>query len=165
VIGKFAKHNTLITQNNKVYVWGANYYGQLGLINTTKIYTPTENTYLEQIIQQNGGVENISMITFGYIIFNNNKVYRWGTYEIYKPTEAPQLEELISQKGIKGIWINSGYLFILTNTNELYRYTMHYDYSIHAPREYIEQVAVLPGTIKLPKIIDSTTTTTINFVL
>jgi len=115
VTGKFADHNILITQNRKVYVWGANVYGQLGLINTTKIYTPTMNSELEQIIQQNGGANNILTLETGayhnVLIFKNGKVYVWGRNDDYgqlglgdtnyrdTPTENTHLEQIIQDNG------------------------------------------------------------------
>ena len=114
VIGKFADHNTLITQNNKVYVWGANYYGQLGLGDTNDRNTPTKNTQLEQLIQQNGGVNNILTLKTSWkhnvLVFKNGKVYVWGanyygqlglgdTTNRNAPTKNTQLEQLIQENG------------------------------------------------------------------
>jgi len=114
-----ARYNILIFKNGKVYVWGYNKYGQLGLGNTTNICTPTENSDLEQIIQDNGGVENILTLETGWghniLIFKNGKVYVWGDnnfgqlglgyrstsspYGILTPTENSDLEQKIQDNG------------------------------------------------------------------
>ncbi len=119
VTGKFADHNTLITQNSKAYVWGRNYERQLGLGDTTDRYTPTKNTILEQIIQDNGGVDNILTLKTSYyhniLIFKNGKAYVWGlnghgqlglgdTNERDTPTENTQLEQIIQDNdGVNNI--------------------------------------------------------------
>jgi len=114
VIGKFAGHNILITQNGKTHVWGDNRNGQLGLGDTTTRNTPTENTQLEQIIQDNGGVDNILTFKTGedynVLIFKNGKVYVWGynyhgelglgdTTNRDTPSENTQLEQIIQENG------------------------------------------------------------------
>ncbi len=114
VTGKFADHNTLITQNGKVYVWGRNYEGQLGIGDRQKIKTPTKNSKLEQIIQENGGVDNILTLKTGdrhnILIFRNGKVYVWGAngdgqlgigdwWNRVTPTENSELEQIIQENG------------------------------------------------------------------
>jgi len=114
-----AHHNVLIFKNGKVYVWGNNYHGELGLGDNTNRNTPTENSQLEQLIQENGGVDNIlTLETGGYhnvLIFKNGKVYVWGynyygqhglgyrssssPYGILTPTENTQLEQIIQNNG------------------------------------------------------------------
>jgi len=77
-----AHYNILIFKSGRVYVWGRNDYGQLGLGDTDSRATPTENTNLEDIIMENKGVENIRGLYSGWshniLIFRNNKVYVWG---------------------------------------------------------------------------------------
>ncbi len=114
VTGKFASHNTLITQNGKVYVWGYNGNGELGIRDLWKNITPTENTQLEQIIQDNGGVENILTLKTGehhnILIFKNGKIYVWGDNKNGQlglgdatdrdaPTENSELEQVIQENG------------------------------------------------------------------
>ena len=113
--------NILIFKNGKVYVWGANGAGQLGIGDTNYRDTPTENTQLEQIIQDNGGVNNILTLETGgehnILIFKNGKVYVWG-WNIYgqlglgettnriTPTENTQLEQIIQENG--GVFLGGG---------------------------------------------------------
>ena len=114
-------HNILIFKNGKVYVWGINSAGQLGLGDTNDRNTPTENTQLEQIIQDNGGVENIHIYETGsyhnILVFKNGKVYVWGnnyygqigigdTNSRNTPTENSNLEQVIQDNG--GVFLGGG---------------------------------------------------------
>ena len=77
-------HTCAVSNNNNIYCWGANFYGQLGDNSTTSSYTPvwvfkgeaasgdTEGTFLTNI---NSIVANQSHTC---AVSNNNNVYCWG---------------------------------------------------------------------------------------
>lgn len=67
----------LWTQNNEIYVWGANGSGQLGIGNTDRTHTPTK-----LIIPGSTGIINklqIDIVSFIFIEQNGvDKIYVWG---------------------------------------------------------------------------------------
>ena len=56
-------HNLALTTNRKLYVWGYNVYGQLGLGNTDTIDTPTQITGISGIMEISAGRSKSNIVT------------------------------------------------------------------------------------------------------
>lgn len=74
-------HVLALDNNGKVYTWGDNTYGQLGMNDTTPRYTPTEITALTTLITDapNTTVTNI-YAGYGqsYALYSTHKLADWG---------------------------------------------------------------------------------------
>src|SRR5437870_491709 len=76
-------HTICLTKNNNCYVWGHNYFGQLGLNDKNNRYTPT--------LLNLPNNEKITFITCGeyntICLTNNDNCYVWGnTMDRHSPT-------------------------------------------------------------------------------
>jgi len=128
IIGKYSYHTVAIFSDGKVYVWGRNLEGQLGLGDTNNRLTPVENVNLENIVAQNGGVGSIESLRAGghynILILKNGKVYVWGsnnngqlglgdTNDRITPVENTELENIIAQNdGVGSIqWLYVGWRY------------------------------------------------------
>ena len=104
---------------NKLYVWGDNNYGQLGLGDRKCQYSPHEIDLHQIIISINCGWHNTFVLT------NRNEVYVWG-YNYYgqlglghnKSVRSPQ--KLVIDELIKTITCSSNHTIILTKTGRCY---------------------------------------------
>ena len=69
-----------LTKNGKVYVWGANGYGQLGLGDETgrNYETPTEVTALTALAAAGDPVVQLAADKHSMALTKNGKVYAWG---------------------------------------------------------------------------------------
>lgn len=76
LIGGF--HSSAITTSGRVFIWGNNYYGQLGVGTTSNKYIPTEIqdrfnlTEGETVVSISLGASHSSLAT------SNNRVFTWG---------------------------------------------------------------------------------------
>lgn len=112
-----------LTNDGKVYSWGYNNYGQLGLGNTSNIYTPTLITSL-----QTQTVEKIICnSTNAFALTSDGKVYSWGeNYNgvlgtgDYNNSYTPKLNTGLQTKTIKDITITESNGFAITTSGEIY---------------------------------------------
>ena len=67
-------HSFAITTDNKLYVWGSNYYGQLGLADYDNRYIPTELTFFRDSPIKDIGSKDFSSL----ILTEDGKLYSFG---------------------------------------------------------------------------------------
>ena len=95
----YGSYNVLvIDENNKLYVWGANYYGKLGNGSTNDILSPVCLTDTETSPLYNVPIKEVAYSGYNtFVITTNQDVYSWGynwqygelgamTTEKYNPT-------------------------------------------------------------------------------
>ena len=71
IISCGVSHTIAITKDNKLYSWGYNYNGQLGLGHNNNVNVPTEIKLANVVSVSCGG-------DFTIAITKDNKIYSWG---------------------------------------------------------------------------------------
>lgn len=119
-------HNLLLS-DGKLYSWGNNEYGQLGLGDCENRYTPTEIKFFTE-----NDIEIKNFYTgfeYNFVTTTDNEVYAWG-YNYYgqlgfideEDRESPVELEFFRGVPIRNIQTNDCSTFILTEDGTLYSF-------------------------------------------
>jgi DUF971 family protein len=127
-------HNLVLTEDNKLFAFGDNAKGQLGIGNTTQVNEPVEvnlsSLNNQKIVKISAaGRYAVTVEFFGSLVLtDNNKLYSWGSYDMagdgvgntrYQPGEVLMTGEL-NGKVITDIGVGSYGMFVSTDDNKLY---------------------------------------------
>ncbi|TGZ51677.1 RCC1 and BTB domain-containing protein 1-like [Temnothorax longispinosus] len=88
-------HTLALTDEGKLYVWGGNSYGQLGIGNKTNACNPVMLVGHHQITHEMGRVSDIAALHYNHIsiaVAEGGRVYMWGHcrgQSITTPTATP----------------------------------------------------------------------------
>ena len=122
---------TFLTSNSRVYVWGANQYGQLGVSDNVVRMTPVEMTgYISLLSEEKITMISANMWSMG-ILTNQSRVFTWGynasgnladSTKTHRQTPVNVTSQftLGIEESIKKIEINSTFSTILTSLGRLY---------------------------------------------
>lgn len=122
-------HNIALAYSNKIYTWGSNDNGQLGLGNYNNKYTPTKLNFHKSIQSVNCGFSHTVVLT------TTNEIYVWGrncegqlgcTKQMANSPKKLNFDKLITS-----IHCSTSHTFVLTNIGECYM--SH----VYMPRIYV----------------------------
>jgi alpha-tubulin suppressor-like RCC1 family protein len=124
-----ASHSSAITETGKLYIWGYNYYGQLGDGTTTNISTPT-------LIDSFGG-EKVVAVSLGYYhssaITETGKLYTWGLNNYGRlgdgtttQRNTPTLIDAFGGEKIVSVSLGTHHSSAITETGKLYTWGYNY---------------------------------------
>ena len=119
------RHNLCLTSNNKLYVFGDNGYGKLGL--RTSLYGTWCSIQLCSFFDTNK--INVCKICTGsyhsFVINDKNKCYgfgynRWGSIGVHTEKLKIDILKILKNMGISEVHCGNVHTVILTKSNELY---------------------------------------------
>lgn len=119
-----AYHSFAMGDDGKIYAWGWNFYGQLGIGSTTQQLTPVA-------ISNPANMGVVSWVAAGYgstyAITSTGKLFVWGRNDtgqlgitgttVYKPTEVPFPSGVT---GFSGVSCGTHHMIVTTTTQKVY---------------------------------------------
>ena len=100
-----AAHTFVRTPDGRLFAWGSNPFGQLGLGHNDLVSTPTQNTNLPSGVTSWNDVEFINNVHHTFVITPDNRMFGWGqndwgqlglghsTNDVFAPTENTNLPQ------------------------------------------------------------------------
>jgi alpha-tubulin suppressor-like RCC1 family protein len=120
-------YSLALTNDGKVYAWGYNGYGQLGLGNTTNQSSPVHVSSLSNVAGIAANTENNSSTGASHSLAftNDGKVYSWGSNStgqlgLGNNTDQSRPVHVSSLSNVSGITAGGNHSFALTNDGKVY---------------------------------------------